>query len=120
MVLYGLIPPHEKELCSTRFVHIPGTNDIDVVNTEDLGITVVAIVPIIMLKQHNVAMRGSRIDDVLSPSNVVSCIIEPHEVVVINSVTFKENGSAFLVGMSGLLHRRSRSCWASTVQNMVL
>lgn len=120
MLLYGLIPPHEKELCSTRFVHVPGTNNIDVVYTEDLGVAVVAIMPIIMLKQHNVAMWGSRIDNVLSPSNVVSCVIEPHEVVVIDPVTFEENGSTFLVGMGDFLHRRSRSFWASTVQDMVL
>lgn len=61
---------------------------------DDFGEKEVTTVPIITIvfEQHNVAVRSLRIDDVLSPSDIISGIVESSEVVMINSVTFEENG----------------------------
>lgn len=93
MALYGFIPTNKKKFDSVGIVHIPCTNRIDVMNAKNPGITVVAIESIIAttLEQHDIAVSSLRINNVLSPSNVVCGIIELGEIMMVDSVPFEEN-----------------------------
>jgi hypothetical protein len=119
MALYGFIPPNKQKFYSARLIHVPRANDVNVVYTKNFGVTVVAIEAIIIvvtMEQHDVAMRGLRIYDILSPSNIIRGIVESYEVVVVDAITFEENRTMFLVRMDRFLHRRSRSLRANAIQ----
>lgn len=96
VTLHGFVPSDKKKLYSAGFVHVPYANNVNVVYPKDFGITVVAISVIIiaimiMLEEHDIAMRCPRIYDILSPSNIICGVVEFCEVVMINSVTLEEN-----------------------------
>jgi hypothetical protein len=66
-----------------------------VMYADDFGekeVTTVPTIITIMFEQHNVAVRSLWINDILSPSDIISGIVEFSQVVMIDLVALKENG----------------------------
>lgn len=91
VTLNQFIPSNKKKLKPAGFVYVPYTNNINMVDSKDLSITIVAVISIIvtMLEEHDVAVRRPRIYDVLSPADIIHRIIKSHKVVVVDSVPFE-------------------------------
>jgi hypothetical protein len=60
-------------------------------------------------------MRSPWVHDVLSPSDIISGVVESCEIVVINSMTLKEDGIALVVTM-----RKSSSFGLEAIEDMLL
>lgn len=106
MTSHGFVPPNEKKVYPTRFMHVCRAYDVNVMYANDFGITIViSILAInaIVIEQHNIAVRSPRIDDILSPADIVSGIVKPSEIVMINPVAFEVNG---VVLFGGIFHGR--------------
>jgi hypothetical protein len=67
-------------------------DNIDVVNSKNFSIPEVAVVVIVMVfEEHDITMGRPRIYDILIPPNIVCSVVESHNVVVIDPITFKKN-----------------------------
>jgi hypothetical protein len=76
----------------------------NVMYANDFGIKIVISVlaiNAIMIEQHNIAVRSPRIDDILSPADIISGIVKSSEIVMINPVVFEVNG---VVLFGGIFH----------------
>lgn len=49
MTFYGLIPSNIEKFESARFIHVPYANNVNMVYAKNFGITVVAIITIIIM-----------------------------------------------------------------------
>lgn len=80
IILHRFVPPNEEKCNSVRFIHICKANNIDIVYTNDFGVTVLAAIPLI--QQHNVAMWSTWVYDILRPPNIISGVAESCQIVV--------------------------------------
>jgi hypothetical protein len=120
VTLCAFIPPNEKKFHSLRFVHICSAHDVNVMYTDDFGKKEVTTVPTIIaigFEQHNVAVRSLGIDDVLSPSDIVSGVVKSGEVVMINSVALEKN-RIVLFDTGRCLHGRFRGFRFEAIKDM--
>jgi hypothetical protein len=101
VTLNRFIPSHKKKLEPAGFVHVPYTNNINMVYSKDLSIMKVAVIGIVvtiivMLEEHNVTVRRPWIYHVLSPADIIRRVIKSRKVVVVDSIPLEENRITFL------------------------
>jgi hypothetical protein len=85
-----LKPPNPQKIQSARCVvqHLRTcVNNIDVIDAEYSSVAETMRVRVIIFrKQHDVAIRSVRIDDVLRTANVIGRVVDSEQVVLVDPI----------------------------------